>query len=221
MKAIIPVKACSSRVNNKNFRPFFNGYSLCDILIQKLLRLLEPTDIYISSEDEQKSEIAKNWGIQFLPREEVLAYNETPITAVIEGVCAQISGEDDIMWCQVTDPLFNEHRACLDLWEKECKYQYDSMVVVYPRKGYLLDEQFQPMGFEFGDGHIISQKLPPFYELNYTLSILSRSSIHHTRYYVGETPYWYVSNSTSIDIDSEQDWEHAKVWYAYEQSKKE
>ena len=38
MKAIIPVKASSSRVINKNFKEFYKGDSLFDITAKKYLR---------------------------------------------------------------------------------------------------------------------------------------------------------------------------------------
>ena len=58
MKAVIPAKTNSLRVKNKNYRPFFNGMSLVDIQISKLLGLLEPVEIYLSSEDPKVKVVA-------------------------------------------------------------------------------------------------------------------------------------------------------------------
>ena len=65
MKAIIPVKNCSSRVKGKNFKEFHNGMSLFDITVHKLLKHLPAEDIYMSCEDPEQESLAKKMGREF------------------------------------------------------------------------------------------------------------------------------------------------------------
>jgi CMP-N-acetylneuraminic acid synthetase len=220
MKAIIPAKASSSRVPNKNFRPFYQGQSLLDLTIRKLLAYLSAGDIYVSSEEANIRSHADKWGVGFIHRSDSLIANDTPQIDVVPGVCAPVPGEDDIMWCQVIDPLFDEYGPCLERWGTVSD-EADSLVVVYPRHGFYLDERFRPDGFGFGPWHISSQQLPPRYQLTFVLSILKRSTINRVRYYIGERPHWYLASSPPTDIDTEQDFELAQAIYHFFEQQRE
>ncbi len=50
--AVIPVKEISERVKNKNFRSFNKNSSLIDLLISKLKKCKDISEIYISSNSE-------------------------------------------------------------------------------------------------------------------------------------------------------------------------
>ncbi|MFD6094878.1 cytidylyltransferase domain-containing protein [Nocardiopsis flavescens] len=213
MKAIIPAKTGSNRIPNKNFREFHGGRSLVDILVEKLLRCLPPQDIFVSSDDDTKADIASKWGVNFLPRDKYLAQNSTPMNEVVQAVSLQIPGENDIMWCQATEPLFDEYADCLQAWNELDRTQYDSLAVCYPVKKFMLDQQQRPIGFGFGPWHIPSQELPQLYQLNFTLGILSHRWVKECGYHVGSRPYWYASRGHCIDIDDVNDWELAQIVY--------
>jgi N-acylneuraminate cytidylyltransferase len=61
MKIIIPVKSTSTRVENKNFRSFWKGLSLTEILLQKLL-FKGAENIFISCDDPSKESLAIQYG---------------------------------------------------------------------------------------------------------------------------------------------------------------
>lgn len=228
MKAIIPVKDCSTRVPNKNFKDFYNGHSLFDITVQKLLKSIAPTDIYMSCENASRKLLADQWGINFITRDPILADNDTPFYDVFNGICDQIPGEDDIAWCQVIDPMFDSYQECFDIWNngyeileagaycrKRVQDEHDSLVVAYPHKDYFLNSSHQPEGFGFGRWHKKSQLLPIKYQLTFTLSILTRESIKSCGYFVGAKPYWYHANNKHVDIDTEADFTLAQHVYAH------
>lgn len=220
MIAIIPAKVGSNRVPNKNFRPFYDDKSLCDLQIEKLLKVIPKEKIYLSSEDPLKEKIASNYGIHFLLREERLVDNNTPIDKVIREIYKQTGSNEDVAWCQVINPLFNDYEMCFSTWEKLVdKSRYDSFVVAYKASGYLLDDQCQPINFMYGPWHLPSQKLRPMYELNFTLSILSRATVCEIGYYIGKKPYWYLFDKPHIDIDTEDDFALAQIMYRYYKEK--
>lgn len=215
MKVIIPVKSNSTRIEEKNFKLFYKNQSLCDLQIEKILKILHPDDIYMSTENIYYKKIADKWGINFLLRDKLLTYNETPIIDVIRGISSQVDSDDEIMWCQVIDPLFDEYEECINVWNNLDKSKYDSLVVVYPKKNYMLNENFIPIGFGFGEKHLISQKLPNMYQITFVMSILSREAINKVGYYVGSKPYWYEAKNIPLDIDLEEDWELGSILYNY------
>jgi CMP-N-acetylneuraminic acid synthetase len=215
MKAVVPAKASSKRVPNKNFRPFVKNKSLFDITVERLLRILPPEDIYLSCEDESKQRLAEQYKINFMLRDRRLAENTTPWGEVMQTVCLQVPGDDDVMWTQVCDPLFDEHQRCVEAWS-QIRDRHDSLTVVHPRRGYLLDQNFRPLGFGFGPWHVPSQQLPANYQLGFTLSILTRESISRVGYPVGAKPYWYIASENMIDIDTELDFRVARILFSHE-----
>lgn len=213
MKIVIPVKSRSERINNKNFRPFYKDMSLTDILIQKLLNIVDKRYIYVSCDDMPVMEMCKKYGINFLKRDDILTYNDTPMSKVITEVVHSVPGDDDIMWCLVTDPLFDSYRECLEKWKSLDKEKYDSLCVVYGLREYILDSNFKPLNFGFGEKHVPTQDLNNNYLLNNTLFIIKREAVFKNKYYIGEKPYWFISDNFSIDIDTEQEFRIAQIIY--------
>lgn len=222
--AIVPAKASSTRVPGKNYRGFHDNKSLVDLTIEKL-KDAGVFDIYLSCEDAAAVHVAESHRVRFSLRAGSLCSNDCPIPNYIRGItsqvweqaCGDIGGEAasrcDILWAQVTDPLFSDYSGLIDKWEKFSD-GYDSAVVVHPRRKYLLDANHQPLGFGFGPWHVKSQCLPVHYELPFTASILTRRSIERTGYFVGAEPLWYESDGPSIDIDTPEDFELARQIYA-------
>lgn len=215
MKAVIPAKASSTRVPNKNYREFHGGKSLVDILVEKLLRVFLPGDIWLSCEDRGKHTVADVYGIRFQHRDARLCLNETPLPAVVRGVCEALPGNDPIMWCECIDPLFDQHAAVEEQWAAVAsRHGFDSVVVVHPERSYLLNWQHHPLNFGFGPWHVPSQRLDLNYRLNFTCSILTRETIANCGYMVGARPLWFDAATPFVDIDTEEDFRIAQVIYA-------
>ncbi|MGL5857545.1 MAG: cytidylyltransferase domain-containing protein [Angustibacter sp.] len=212
MKFVIPAKRSSSRVPDKNYRPFARGKSLLDILVEKLLPLGGPGDVCISSEEESTRELAERYGATFLPRPRHLTENSYPFQSVVNEVCTQVPGDDDVMWCHATDPFFHEHATVVDAWESREPSEADSIVVVYPMAEYLLDSQFNPIGFGFGPWHRPSQELPTFYQLGFTCSIMTRH-VATSIGLVGRKPMWHKASNLTIDIDTQAQFDLAARLY--------
>ncbi len=214
MKAVILGKASSRRIPVKNYKPFYQGRSLTDILLEKLTRVLDRGDIFLSCEDAQYRRVADQWGIQFIHRDIKYTLLETNTVDVVRGVCKDVPGNDDILYCSCMDPLFDDYEKMLQIWD-EVRGQHDSLNVVYPSKNYYLDQNHNPIGFGFGHWHKYSQFIPPVYQISWANEILSRESIVRCGYMVGENPYWFDAYNPSVDIDTENDWELAQVIYAH------
>lgn len=214
MKFVIPAKRSSSRVPDKNYRHFAHGKSLLDILVTKLLRVADqPSDVYLSSEDQSAREIADKYDATYLPRERHLTENSYPFQSVVNEVCKQLPGDDDVMWCHATDPFFDEHEAVIKAWQAREPGSADSIVVVYPMKEYLLDSNFNPMGFGFGPWHRPSQDLPTYYQLGFTCSIMTRH-VATTIGLVGAKPMWHLASNLTIDIDTQAQFDFAAKIYS-------
>jgi CMP-N-acetylneuraminic acid synthetase len=214
MKFVIPAKRSSSRVPDKNYRDFAKGRSLLDILVTKLTAIADhPSDVYLSSEEESTKEVADKYGATYLPRARHLTENSYPFQSVVNEVCRQVPGDDDLMWCHATDPFFTEYGAVVKTWQERDPETSDSIVVVYPMKEYMLDENFHPLGFGFGAWHRPSQELPTFYQLGFTCSIMTRHTAT-TIGLVGARPQWFKAANMTIDIDTQAEFDFAAKLYA-------
>ena len=104
--AVIPVKSISERVESKNFREFFAGESLFDLLINKLRNSNEIDDIYISSNALDVKDRVEKLGCKFIQRADEFC----------NAHVADSIPEDDntaIAWCHTTSPLFDEYDAAV------------------------------------------------------------------------------------------------------------
>jgi len=217
MDFIIPAKASSERVPNKNWREFADGLCLVELLIEKLIAAGVQTDqIHVSCERPDIAELVTyKWGVKVLPRDPALCDNNVALTTWIRAICDQVPGMGDIAWCQVCDPLFDEYAECLQQWREmnSARRQYDSLAVCRPWRGYLMTTDNQPIGWSFGEHHTPSQQLPRFHTMPFTFSILTRRAISQTGYHIGRRPLWYEATGPHVDIDTETDFEMAKQYY--------
>lgn len=217
MRAIILAKSSSTRVPNKNYRPFYGDLSLVDILARKLAKVFAGEYVFLSCEDPAKQSVADRWGIQFLQRDPALCNNAVPFPDLVRGIVGQIPGDDDVMWTEPIDPLFDQHAKMISIWREQRKHGFDSMTLCYPFREYTLDSQHRPEGFLFGDGHIPSQELPLRFRLNFACAILTRASIRRVGYPVGYNPLWYHAAGPCVDIDTPEDFEVAQLIYGHKQ----
>lgn len=214
IKVAIPLKTNSERVQNKNLRPFVDGLNLFDVKIKQLLRTFSPSDIYVSSEDVKVGEISCRYGVNFLLRDISLTPNSAPWTDVVHDIVGNIPEGNDIMWVQVTQPLFEDFGLVLSKWE-EIKGQYDSLAVVKRIRHHILDERAHPLNFEFGYWHKISQELPKLYELTWACFCMNRIMVDATGYQLGRKPYLFETEAPLVDIDSPLDFEMAGILYRH------
>lgn len=218
MKAVILGKASSRRVPYKNYRPFYQDLSLTDILLEKLTKAMRREDIYLSCEEPEYHAVADKWNINFIHRDRKYTLLDTNTVEVVRGVCKDVPGEDDILYCSSMDPMFDDYENMFHIW-REVKDEHDSLNVVYPMKKYFLDQNHNPVGFGFGFWHKYSQYIPPMYQISWANEILTRESIERCGYMVGERPYWFDTYNPVIDIDTEKDWELAQAVYAFYREK--
>jgi len=214
LKVAIPLKTNSQRVPNKNLRDFCAGKSLFDVKMEQLMRTFAPSDIYVSSEDPHVGDLCARYGANFLLRDFSLTPNDAPWHEVVRDVVGNIPADSDIMWVQVTQPLFMDFDAVLERWKGEYD-GIDSLAVVKRITHHILDERAHPLNFEFGYWHKISQDLPTLYEVTWACFCMKREMVDQTGYQIGRRPCLFETTAPLVDIDSEQDFEVAGILYRH------
>ena len=221
--AIIPVKHESERVKNKNFKNFFNNYSLLEIKIKQLILSKAFNKIVISSNSPLAKKLAIRYKCNFVKRSSKFSNNITPWSDVITNVVksSKLKKNDVISWCHVTSPLFKDYKKALKKFNKAKKKGYDSLIAVNRFKGFLLNEKLYPVNYNWGRWHDYSQNLPKYYNVNGALFINTVSNVLNLNYLIGKKPIHYeCSDKVSIDIDNEIDFEIAKTIFKMSNKKR-
>ncbi len=210
MKVIIPAKENSTRVPNKNWREFYEGISLTQIKIEQLLQCFQASDIFLSCDQESRRSISDHYGINFHLRESVLASDDTAWSEAVTGILEDLPIEDseDILWTEVTSPLFSDYSALIRTWEDQ-KGDHDSLLTVKSHKEFFFSKNGQPVNFQFGKWHRSSQDLDPLYSMDASF-IIQKALLLSLQYPIGRHPYFFVLEQETVEIDTPLDFKVAQ-----------
>lgn len=214
--ALVPARAGSKRVADKNIKPLL-GKPLIQWTLEAALQAEGIDDVVVSTDSEAIAHIARQCGAQVpFMRPEALALDTTTTQAVIEHaietLAAQGQDYDRIVLLQPTSPLrTREHiEQALQLFEQK---QANSVISVSPATHPpQWINQLGPDGEM--DAFIAAlqqtghQFRPQYYQLNGAIYIAHRASLlaQHT-FFMSERVYGYVMpQAAGIDIDTEIDW---------------
>jgi CMP-N-acetylneuraminic acid synthetase len=213
--AVVPVKATSDRVQAKNFREFYEGKSLFDLLLDKLLASSEIDQVYVSSNAIDLKDRVESSGARFVQREDALCNNEVPWSDVIAHVAESIPEENDVplLWCHTTSPLFGDYDNAVRKYMQESgEGEYDGLVAVAKLSEFVVSEKRQPLNYSWGPWHKYSQYLDKLYAITGGLFIAQKQEMIRNRYVISKNPYFFeVSPLEAIDVDTQYDFELAKI----------
>lgn len=212
--AVVPVRAGSQRVKDKNFRPFA-GKSLLEYKLE-LVKALPVDDIIVNTDSEEAIEIAKSMGVSYHRREPYFASSKCS-NSEFHHYLAKVTEAKDLLVAQVTEPLIKKASflEAIDLYfEKDC----DSLMSVKVLKEFIWYKG-EPLNYTL-DNTPNSQDLPEYLVPTFGLVIVNRNSMLETRSYIGNKPFFYkVSQEEAIDIDTELDFEFAEYIFKKRHSK--
>lgn len=223
--AVIPVRAGSRRLPNKNILPFGDS----NLLVHKIRQLKQVKGldtIIVSSDSDEMLEMARcealhtgGGGISLV---EIITHRRAPeycdectksFNDVVEHIASSVTG-DAIMWAPCVCPLTSiesYENAILkyrDLVVK--KQEYDSVISAKLFKEYLFDEN-GPLNWNPAK-HVPSQNLPEWKTIVNGFYIAPRKDMIQWRYLYGHNPYLFTLNKKeAVDIDDAEDFEVAKA----------
>ena len=215
--AVVPVKKNSDRVNNKNFRKFYKGKSLFDLLLEKLLSSKNINKIYISSNNIALKNKVEKLGCSFIKRKDSYCNNKVPWSDMNAHTIQSIPEKDNttIAWCHTTCPLFDSYDLALNKYKYDIKNnKSDGLVVVSKISEFIVSERKQPLNYSWGPWHKYSQHLDKLYKITGSLFIAKKIDMINNRYVISKNPTLFeVSSLESMDIDTRYDFELAKLLF--------
>lgn len=210
IKALIPVRSGSKRVENKNIRPFADS-NLLVIKIKQLQRIKELDGIIVNSNDNKMLAIARELGAEAVKRDEYYAGDN--VTNEMYRNIAQNCKCDIVMYSNVTSPMIEDSTISklIQCYFEKCN-EYDSVNTAHYIKEFLWLNG-KPINYEL-DKTPKSQDLPNIMALNFAINLIDRQHLIDISHYVGKKPYLYVIDKVeAIDIDDMVDFEFAEFMY--------
>jgi CMP-N-acetylneuraminic acid synthetase/quercetin dioxygenase-like cupin family protein len=213
--AMIPARLGSKRVPRKNLR-LLGGRPLISFVIEAAVNSGVFDKVYVNSEAEIFSGIAKKYGAQFYKRPPKFATDETNNDDFANDFMDHISG-DILIQILPTSPLLTISEIT-DFVGHMVEKSYDTLVstVSHQIAGIFKNK---PINFSPTEPHISSQKMIPVETYATVLMGWKYSTFKHNMQELGfayhggagSTGYFPVSGLTTIDIDNEDDFRLAEV----------
>lgn len=215
--ALIPVRAGSRRLPNKNILPFGDSNLLVHKIRQlKKIPLLD--EIIVSSDSEEMLEMARQEGVGTHKRAIEYADEKTKSWGEIVSLWAKsVCHGDNVMMAYCVTPLcdVSHYTEAIDMYEKYvlCKKEYDSVASVKTFKEYLWDD-VGPVNYRVGLGHVPSQELPDWFVIVNGFFIAPRASMVKWNYQIGKKPFKLaIPKHAAVDIDDADDFAIAEALY--------
>ena len=217
--AIIPVRAGSTRLKNKNIAPFA-GTNLLVNKINQLKQVKEITSIVVSSDSDVMLAMAKAAGAETHKRAPEYCDEKTKTFGeVVRHIAESVEG-DDILWATCTSPLVfpKDYRAAIAAYYPALEQGFDSLMSVESFKRYIWTEE-GPLNYELGLKHVPSQQLPTMYFVTDGILIAPCEKMIEWSYFHGRHPYKFVVDKrTGCDIDDGLDLACARAWLDMDES---
>ena len=200
--AVIPVRAGSRRVPNKNIKPFGDS----NLLIRKIRQLKsvsEIDEIVVSSDSDEMLEMGKNEDCHIQKRpiefcdEKTKTFNE-----VVKYVSSKIHS-DIMIWAPCVCPFTNAEnfKSAISAYKKNVENgSYDSVVSAKSFKEFLFDEN-GPCNFSI-EHFVKSQDLPDWKIIVNGFFIAPPYAMEKWGFVYGKKPYLIpLSKKEALDID--------------------
>lgn len=208
--AVIPIRAGSQRVPNKNLRPFANS-NLLEIKINVLKQTKIIDEIVVNTDSDQAIEVAIKNGINYHRREPYYASSACSGADFFQNL-GRTTKSDFFVYAPVTAPFIKPqlYDECVNLLLDQTKY--DSVATVSLVKDHLWLNG-QPLNYEL-TSHPNSQDLPDIHALNFGVCVIKNKTLIDLKSVVGKKPLFIeLSEVEGIDIDTPLDFFTAEQVY--------
>lgn len=206
---VIPARAGSTRVPNKNFKEFA-GTSLMEIKIHQAIDLGFKT--IINSDSDIAENLANKFNLQFHRRPDYFASNQCSNSEYYEYLAKNVSSEI-IVILQPTAPLLltSTIQNCINTYIKNYE-NFDSLVTSdFVKKFAFYDGR--PINYDLNNMPN-SQDLVPIVMPTYNVMITKVSSLLKFRNVITDKCMFFeISQRESFEIDTPEEFEVAEILY--------
>ncbi|AEA44166.1 cytidylyltransferase domain-containing protein [Fluviicola taffensis] len=208
--ALIPARAGSKGVPQKNSKSFANGKSLVERAIEIALTYFPKNKIILSTDDQELLTQGDAFGINLINREPHLASDTAGMLEVmLDAIDKQENQPEYLLLLQPTSP-FRTAKNIEDAFEL-FQENDDAIVAVNEPAGHPFYTLFQEEnGYisKFQKNQVVRrQDLPPMYDVNGLLYLFKISELKkHSWVECEKIRPLIIPKWQALDIDTEEDW---------------
>ena len=208
--AMVPVRAGSTRVPDKNIRPFADT-NLLQLKLELLKKVEGIDQIVVSTDCRISADIAHKEGATVQWRDEYYAGSGVTNDEHWHHI-AQTTPGNTVFLAQVTSPLLRVSSMQAALNSFLCLDTHDSINSVSPEKKFLWRDG-SPINYEI-EVTPKSQDLPDIVSLNFAITIIQKKIMTERKNVVGHSPKFFeLDKIESVDIDDFIDFKIAELLY--------
>lgn len=209
--AVVPVRAGSQRVPNKNIRPF-GDTTLLDLKLEVLARVEGLDGVVLNTDCDECEAIAHRHGVSVHRRAPEFASSEITNERHWRHL-AEVTQTDILMMAQVTSPMIRKStfEAAIRQY-RDGGEDVDSLNSVTPEKKFLWQDG-RALNYD-ADHTPKSQDLPDIVSLNFAITIIERRTMIERASVIGHNPkFMTLDKVESLDIDDPMDFAFAEFVY--------
>ena len=208
--AMVPVRAGSTRVPNKNTRKFANT-SLLELKLKVLKNVSEITQIIVSTDCNIAAQIARSQNVKVQWRNKYFAGSQVTNDQHWLHI-AQTTPGKIVFLAQVTSPLLRVSSIQKALNTFLNSDSNDSLNSVSVEKKFLWKDM-KPINYDINVTPK-SQDLPDIVSLNFAITIIHKQSMIKRKNVIGYRPsFFQLDKVEALDIDDLVDFKVAELMY--------
>ncbi len=210
--AIVPVRAKSQRVKNKNLKKFSNS-NLLEIKLKLLKKIKDIDEIVVSSDSNKMLNIAKKLGLKTHKRQKYYASSKATNSEFFKNLAENIDS-DYVLYSPVTTPLISKTTItkCINFLKTKNK-KFKSVATVKLIKHHMWLNN-KPLNYKINFSPS-SQDLPDIMAITYGCCIIKREDMLKFKNVVSDKNKFIILNDIeSTDIDTEMDFKIAEYLYS-------
>lgn len=205
--ALVPMKAHSIRVKNKNIKELA-GRPLFYHILKTLEKCRSVSGIYVNTDSKLiKDYISRDFkNVNVIDRPKYLIGDDIPMNSIIEYDLSQIEG-DYFLQTHSTNPLLKSNTIDRAIEFFLSHPEHDSLFSVTRMQKRFYDSECKPVNH---DPKILlnTQNLEPLFEENSCIYLFTRKSFKLANSRIGKKPCMFeIGKEEAIDIDDESDFE--------------
>lgn len=217
--ALIPCRAGSERIPNKNTRPFADS-SLIQIKLEQLSLVSSISKIIVSTDDPIVIAACEEFAgskVEIHERDPELARSDTTTDELCEYFAKTLDFET-LLWTHVTSPFVKKstYEDSIEKYFYGLDIGNDSLIGVKRTQEFVWRSDLSAVNYDIKSQGMWprTQSIDPLYIINSAIFIASRNVMQEHRNRVGSSPIIYeMSELDSFDVDWESDFKTAEfIW---------
>jgi CMP-N-acetylneuraminic acid synthetase len=217
--ALVPCRAGSERISNKNTRPFASS-SLIQIKLDQLSLVSSIDRIIVSTDDAVVIAACEEFGgakVEIHQRDPELARSETTTDELCEYFANALDFKH-LLWTHVTSPFVTKqvYEDAIEKYFNGLEEGNDSLISVKRTQEFVWRSDLTAVNYDIESQGMWprTQSIDPLYIINSAIFIASQAVMRENHNRIGTRPIIYeMGELTSFDVDWEEDFRTAElIW---------